>query len=250
MNVKPLLVVFEGIDNSGKTSISQEVHRILRDDAIGVSMLHARENTDEFLSKYIGTSRNSWQWQKEPTFSTEEADRLNDPKVKMDQNEREVLFLASRLRQQRTYSLRSTILDRYLWTGMAYAKMFSPSCFDFTTKLYTQEDIFIMPDLTIFVDTPVELCHQREPEVSMDRLNGIRDAYLSTQQFVRGPVEIITGEGSLEENAKKAITLIQNSFLGNDSDRMKIDLEFPCPSSRYHELRTWKDKEVSNDEQA
>lgn len=248
MSNQPLLIVFEGIDNSGKTSISQRVSEMLKEDFVGVCMLHSRDFDKEEYKEFVGDPRNTWQWQKEPTFSTQEADRLNNPDVKMDENEREVLFLESRLRQQSVYSVRSTVLDRYLWTGMAYAKMFSPACYEFTTRLYTSCSIFKMPDLTIFVDTPVELCHEREPEVSVERLTGIRNAYLDTKKFVKGPVETITGEGSLEENAIKALKIIQKHFFGPDSDRLTIDLEFPCTPNKYMGIRTWSEGEKSNEQ--
>lgn len=65
---KTLLVVFEGIDNSGKTTVSKELVKL-----------------------FPGFS-----WTKEPTFSTEQADRLNSPEC-TDENYRESLFLESRL---------------------------------------------------------------------------------------------------------------------------------------------------------
>jgi thymidylate kinase len=180
------LIVFEGIDNSGKTSISQGVFDLLLKEQPG-----------------------SWIWTKEPDFSTEEADRLNDPTKPMNEVEREILFLESRLRQMPKYQSSNVILDRYLWTGMAYAKVFSPSTFPFVSKLYQSHNIFKIPTLTIFVDTPVEVCQSREPALSLERLNKIRDAYMDTRANITGRIEVMDGVGDLASNVEKAYNFVK-----------------------------------------
>ncbi|MFA5436329.1 MAG: hypothetical protein WC372_09870, partial [Candidatus Neomarinimicrobiota bacterium] len=121
------LIVFEGIDNSGKTSISKGVLQLLQKDF----------------------PLDNWVWGKEPDFSTEEADRLNDPARKNNEADREILFLESRLRQLPKYRESNVVLDRYLWTGIAYSKLFSPSVFSFVSRLYQNENIFKVPDITV-----------------------------------------------------------------------------------------------------
>jgi thymidylate kinase len=206
--IKSTLIVFEGIDNSGKTSISQGVQKMLMADHLNLLKEYTKREGNATLENYVHTN-GSWVWSKEPDFSTQEADRLNDTSKPMDEVEREILFLESRLRQLPKYHSNSTILDRYLWTGMAYAKVFSNSTFPFVSKLYQSHNIFKAPALTIFVDTPVEVCQQREPDLTLERLNKIRDAYLETEQFVQGPIHRISGEGSLEDNVKAAWEIIR-----------------------------------------
>ena len=175
-----LLIVFEGIDNSGKTSLSKGVC----------------ENLDNFT------------WAKEPTFTTEEADRLNDQNNKINEYERELLFLESRIRRQPAYQNNNIILDRYLWTGMTYAEVFSPKVYEFSTYLYQNYNIFRKPDFTIFVDTPVEVCQKREPILTIERLDKIRKAYLNNQKYVNTDILTISGEGNLKYN----IDIISNTI--------------------------------------
>lgn len=175
-----LLIVFEGIDNSGKTSLSKGVCERLKD----------------------------WTWAKEPLFTTEEADRLNNPDNKINECERELLFLESRIRRQPAYQNNNVILDRYLWTGMTYAEVFSPSVYEFSTYLYQNYNIFRKPDFTVFVDTPVEVCQKREPSLTIERLDTIRKAYLNNQKYVNTDILTISGEGNLKYN----IDIISNTL--------------------------------------
>lgn len=187
------LIVFEGIDNSGKTSISRGVYEKLLE--------YTTTRSTEPVC-YSGSDVTSWIWTKEPTFTTEEADRLNDPAMKVDENARELLFLESRLRQLPMYFSGNTVLDRYLWTGMAYAKVFSPSTFPFISLLYQNYNIFKKPTVTVFVDTPVAVCRSREPSLTIERLSSIREAYLAVQPMVQGPVIFTSGDGPLKETVE------------------------------------------------
>jgi thymidylate kinase len=208
------LIVFEGIDNSGKTTLSKKILEILNNDLKGAldRLRQAPDNTGmiEFLSSW---ESRPWVWSKEPDFSTEEADRLNSKDSKLSEAQREVLFLESRLRKQHLYNSTNILLDRYLWTGVAYAKVFSPSTYEFVKVLYASP-IFKKPDLMIFVDTDVKICHEREPEVSLERLNLIRDAYMATKDIVGCPVVIIDGNGDVETNVGRALKPIEDLFNG------------------------------------
>lgn len=166
-------IVFEGVDNSGKTTLSKSLQKIM-----------------------------PWfTWTKEPVFSTEQADRLNSPEFKGQDAKREVLFLESRLSQQSLYNEKPCLLDRYLWTGLAYAKAFSPSIYNFAEALYTNHNIFKKPDLYIFMETPLEKCYDREPALKKEpgRLERIRQAYRDTESLIDSPIEYIDGSKSLEE---------------------------------------------------
>ncbi len=146
------LIVFEGVDNSGKTTASKLVA-----EALG------------------------WAWNKEPRFSTEIADQLNAMGSTITEREREELFYKSRIEAQETYS-QNTILDRYTWTGLAYAKVFSPSVYhDYIPSYSPGNGLFKDPDAFVFLDTDLEVCLQREPAVGLQRLERIREAYEATR---------------------------------------------------------------------
>lgn len=176
-------IVFEGIDNSGKTT----------------------------LSKALAAKYTDFKWTKEPNFTTEEADRLNSPEC-TDDAYREVLFLEGRLRNQGIYRSSPVFLDRYLWSGLAYAKAFSPSVYNFCVALYQDYRIFRKPSLTIFMETPVETCQRREPALSIDRLNMLRQAYRDTEQYVNTPIAYIDGSRTQEECFAAAETVLRAHF--------------------------------------
>lgn len=168
------LIVFEGVDNSGKTTISKKVAEMLP----GVT------------------------WSKEPVFTTEMADRLNSKTSILSDAGREVLFLEGRLQQQKLYRSTPCLLDRYLWTGMSYAKAFSPSIYDFCVELYQNYNIFKKPTLTFFMETPLDICRSREPdnaELTIERLTKIRQAYADTQRFVNTDIIFLDGTKSIDE---------------------------------------------------
>ena len=179
-------IVFEGVDNSGKTTISKEIQKLM-----------------------------PWfTWTKEPVFSTEQADRLNSGEYKGQDAKREVLFLESRLSQQNLYRTKPCLLDRYLWTGLAYAKAFSPSIYSFTEALYTNHNIFKKPDLYIFMETPLETCYNREPALKKEpgRLERIRQSYKNTEHLIDSLIEYIDGTKSIEECIEATKRVIINHF--------------------------------------
>jgi dTMP kinase len=180
---KPLFIVFEGVDNSGKTTISKKV------------------------AEYFPV----FKWRKEPNFTTEEADRLNSDEFKGKDAKREVFFLEGRIENQKVYNSTPCLLDRYLWSGMAYAKAFSPTITDFCDELYSNFKIFRKPSLTFFMETPLETCYDREEALKKEpgRLERIRQAYRETEDRV-GEVVYIDGTKSIDECAKFVIdTLLQ-----------------------------------------
>jgi len=204
--MKREMIVFEGIDNSGKTTISKMFQEYLTNKD-GADALNEKlyENAD-YSHMYI-----PWEWTKEPEFSTEEADRLNSGDI--DEFKREALFLESRNNRQEFYNSNSCVVDRYLWTGMAYAKKFSPNCFEFAKAIYTGP-MFKKPDLYVFVNTPVEECDKRDPTVGIDRLNDIKQAYLDTKDLIEQPIIEISSVGSVEEVLKELIEKYEKHIEG------------------------------------
>jgi len=183
---QPIFVVFEGVDNSGKTTISKKV------------------------AEYFP----EMEWRKEPNFTTEEADRLNSDEFKGKDAKREVFFLEGRLANQKVYRNDPVILDRYLWSGMAYAKAFSPSISEFCNELYSNFNIFRKPSITFFMETPLETCYDREPKLKEEpgRLENIRASYEATKDRVGCEVVTIDGTMSIEECVKFVVDTLLDRF--------------------------------------
>ena len=183
MSRKPL-IVFEGVDNSGKTTIS----------------------------KIIAKKYPEFKWSKEPIFTTEEADRLNSDEFKGKDAKREVFFLEGRLAQQEFYRNNIVLLDRYLWSGLAYAKAFSPSIYPFCQELYQNYRIFKKPTLYFFMDTPVDVCLSRrtpDSKETEEKLTLKRQAYAETEQFVNSPIVYIDGKASVDECVEQCLAALR-----------------------------------------
>jgi thymidylate kinase len=185
-------IVFEGIDKSGKSSLSvnftQYLNKLYRDED---GLLKADPHFGDFI------------WTKEPLFTSEEADLLNSPGY-VEEYKRERLFFESRMKHQKLIAGKNVVCDRYIWSGLAYASKYSPGCFRFAKELYLSETLFIQPDLYIFVDTPPEICASRDTSLDLDVLRELRAAYMKTRDYIRVPVIIMQSvEG--EENALREL---------------------------------------------
>lgn len=155
-------IVLEGIDKVGKSTLSKELCRKLNQDTL-----------------------EGYTWTKEPMFSSEEADTLNSPEYK-DPVKRESLFFMSRSSHQSTMKLKNVVCDRYIWTGISYAMVFSPQCYEFAKELYLS-DLFVKPELHIFLDISPEISVLRDPQLDVNLLHKIRDSFLYNQKFMSCP---------------------------------------------------------------
>lgn len=171
-----MLIAFEGIDRSGKTTLSVNFAKILnsdfRDEA---GLLEIDPHFGDFI------------WTKEPSFSTEESDKLNSPGY-IDEYRRERLFFESRVRHQSMLAGKNVICDRYIWSALAYMKRFSPNCFRFGKELYLSDRLFMNPDLYVFLKTPVEICADRDESMDIDVLKELEEAYEYTRQYIKVPI--------------------------------------------------------------
>lgn len=192
-----MFVVFEGIDGSGKSTLSRS------------------------LANKMGFT-----WGKEPDFSSEEADELNLLKstlvfrgtsVEPDKVEffREQLFFESRARKQELILTNDNlILDRYMWTGFAYLLMYSPSLY---SEFVRKNLEFIKPDVYFFIDTPLELAYERvssrgEPK-TLEELEKIRSCYMESLAVISqySSVHILDGTKSLLELENEATLYLQRN---------------------------------------
>ena len=132
-----MFITFDGIDGSGKTTISKAFARM-----------------------------KGFKWTKEPMFDSEEADRLNETPLSGDQ--REAVFLMDRVEHQKfLHEHNDIVCDRYLWTALAYGSVFSPETHDFLRAVYVHP-FFRVPDCFVFVDTSPSICAERRPGKSTD----------------------------------------------------------------------------------
>jgi len=191
---KNLLVVFEGVDNSGKTTISKRLR-----------------------------AKMPWfHWSKEPRFSTKYADYLNSDAFKGKDAAREVKYLRGRLEQQDFYNSCPVMLDRYLWTGLAYAKTFSPSIFNFCEALYTEFEIFKKPDIIFYMRTPLATCYDREPALKKTpgRLERIEKAYDDTKALLADKVPIVEVDGRM--SIKECVDFCYNEIVKRFPDQTVV----------------------------
>lgn len=189
-----MLIAFEGIDGSGKSTLSVAFEQYLN------QKFRCSDGTlklDPHLGDFI--------WTKEPIFTTEEADILN-AKEFADEYKRERVFFESRIRHQDIISGKNVICDRYLWSGVAYAHTFSPACYELLREMYLSEDLFIQPDLYIFIDTPLEVCFDRKPLVGIDRLKAVRSSYMTTRRYIHAPVLTVSSIGGEEYSLNNLIS--------------------------------------------
>lgn len=198
-----MFIVFEGLDRSGKTAMSSSFVQWLNDEyRDGDGTLLADPHLGDFI------------WTKEPTFSTEEADLLNSPQSPLDEYQRERVFFESRSRHQEMLACHNVVCDRYIWSGVAYASVFSPNCVGMVRELYLSENLFVMPDLYVFVDTPPEVCYDRDPSLDLNTLNRIRKGYMECRPFIRNPILTVQGLGGENRALQKLVTAFKEHQAG------------------------------------
>ena len=184
-------IIFDGIDKVGKSTLSvnftQYLNKLYRDED---GLLKIDPHFGDFI------------WTKEPLFTTEEADFLNSPGY-IDEYRRERIFFESRMNHQKLIAGKNVVCDRYIWSGLAYANKYSPGCFRFAKELYLSENLFIKPDLYIFVDTPPEVCASRDAALDLDVLRELRESFLKTKDYIKTPIitiQAVDGEESTLRN--------------------------------------------------
>lgn len=109
-----MMIAFEAPDKCGKSTLSVEFQKMIN-----------KEFYDGNGGVTIDAQLGPFVWTKEPSFTSEEADRLNSLKDLKNQYKRELLFFESRVEHQDFLKKHNIICDRYAWSGMVYAKVFS-----------------------------------------------------------------------------------------------------------------------------
>lgn len=188
-----MLIAFEGTERAGKSTLSIKFASYLNGCRDGDLLI-----IDPHFGDFI--------WTKEPSFSSEEANQLNTPGY-VDEYRRERLFFESRIRHQNYIAGKNIVCERYLWSGLAYAYKYSFNCFRLIKEFYNSESLFIQPDLYIFIDTPVETCLERDPDLDIDIQRELHEAYLKTKEYIKSPIINIKAIGEEEHTLKDLIIL-------------------------------------------
>jgi len=190
------LIVFEGLDGSGKSTQVDLLDKFLRENDRKV---HCTAEPTQYL---IGGLIKSWiaqDWKSSPDclqllFAADRAYHL----------EKEVLPL---LKKGVT-----VICDRYLFSSLAYGSL--DLDFDWLLKINQK---FILPDITFFLDVSPELCLERmrkerfsiELFEKEEKLKKVRSNFLKLEKKFKN-FYVIDGEKSIEEvfsQIKKIISL-------------------------------------------
>lgn len=123
------LIVLEGIDCSGKSTIAK-----LLADKLGYEHEH------------------------EPTFTSVEADNLNFKN--MDDWQREFMFAIDRYKHQGVLNSYNVVLDRYVLSGLAYANYFGCEARPMVKSIYNMENIFKRPRQIQFLKMDPKICFE------------------------------------------------------------------------------------------
>ena len=134
------LIIFEGLDGSGKTTQCQLLKEKLKND--GHNVVLSKEPTDgkygTILRKSFDYKRNSAEWELEQMILDRKQHIKDLIKPSLDEN-------------------KIVIIDRYVFSNMAYqgAAGINPNL------ILKKNDFAIKPNLTILIDAPVKMCLER-----------------------------------------------------------------------------------------
>jgi len=198
-----MLINIEGIDGSGKSTIAKMLCKYLN------------ENKLKF-----GDELTPWILEREPNFDSQTADALNF--VKGNSWQREFYFMKDRMQHQEKLRTNDVVLDRYIWTGLAYASVFSPEVLDMCVSFYSLSSEFIKPDIIFYMDVnpndAIKINESRKgtPEYSeklkLQNLISLKEAFEDTKKFIREweiPFLIVESKfGQLDESLDTIIKFL------------------------------------------
>ena len=206
-----MFIAFEGIDRAGKSTLSVKFAEYLNNDKID-GLLKLDPHFGEFSFPKPGGDLmrfGDFIWTKEPSFSTEDANYLNSSEY-LDEYRRERIFFESRIKHQSYIAAKNIICERYLWSGLAYAYKYSTNCFRFLKELYSSEKLFVQPDLYIFLDTPVEVCSDRDSSLDTDIQRDLQEAYYKTREYIKVPIISFQAVGDEQDTLHNLIVLFED----------------------------------------
>lgn len=187
--MRGVLITFEGVEGSGKTTQAQFLYEHLR--ANGLEVLFLREPGGTEIGERV-------------------REIVLDPKAKnMDGVTELFLYLASRnqlVREKVLPAMNSgkiVISDRFADSSIAYQGYGRGLGERLVTRLNKIATCGVKPDLTILVDVPVKVGTQRKQgkpdRLEQERLKfheDVREGYLRLAKRARGRIKIVNGEKS------------------------------------------------------
>ena len=196
-----LFIVFEGIDGSGKSSLSKALYSHLKENGVPC-MLTCEPTLDNVLGLLI-------------------REYLKDPSI--DESTMSLLFAADRVEHvkkiKRALKEGTTVIcDRYIYSNFVYQGEFPSRDIHQVLK-----DKLLVPDLTFFIDADPDVCIGRiaargkslDKYETLDNLERMRKDYrylLSHNALVyaypsyANSIIDIDGNTSIEEGAEKVIS--------------------------------------------
>ena len=186
-------VVLEGLDGSGTTTQAQMLRDALAKRRVRVALTH--EPTDEPIGSLIRDA-----------LSGGAVSARTGHKIALSEKALCLLFAADRIEhsifiEEERSTGTHVVSDRYVWSSIAYQSLDSEISAQRVVDVNAGVSV---PDVTILLDVPVEVCLERlrerndSPTVYErgDLLRGIQQNYESTRSLYEthfGPVHIVDG---------------------------------------------------------
>jgi dTMP kinase len=201
--VRGLLITFEGVEGSGKTTQAQLLVEHLR--VLGLKVVFSREPGGTEIGERIRTV-------------------LLDPELKGMHGLTELfLYLASRNQHTREKIMPAlqrgeiVVLDRYADSSVAYQGYGRELGERLVSRLNKLATAGIRPDLTILVDVPVSTGQGRKAKERPDRLEQevqefherVRAGYLKLARRAAGRFKVVAGEQPAERVQAEIRSLVE-----------------------------------------
>jgi dTMP kinase len=205
--MRGILVTFEGVEGSGKSTQAQLLHDALRTE--GVDSILTREPGGTPIGERI-------------------RDILLDPACReMHAKTELLLYLASRnqhVQERLLPALRAgkvVISDRYSESSLAYQGGGRDLTFRQVSRLNKYATTGLIPDLTIVVDVPPEVGAERMKDAPRDRLESerrefhelVRSSYLALARRAPGRIKVVDGRRPQPELAHKIANLVHRRLV-------------------------------------
>ena len=189
-----VFIAVEGIDGSGKTSVSLKLQKFL--ESLGYRVMYTAEPSRGPIGDII-------------------RERVFKPKVRPNPYLEALLFAADRIQHLEEEILPAlqrgwvVVCDRYLYSSLAYQGARGvPSRWIRAINRFAKP-----PDITLYIDVPPEVGLSRKKEITtetfenIDYLRRVRRIYLGLVK--RGEMELVEGSGSPDEVFERVIRVIR-----------------------------------------
>ncbi len=181
----PLIIEFEGVDGSGKTTLAKELEKYLKEK--GYDVKYEKEPTKMIL-KFV-----------------EESVLVNRDRNTNYMNI--ALFLADRFLHAKTFNHDIEILDRYIYSTYAY-QVRDPVSYTFVSEA---SKALPKPDLVFYMVTDLKICAERE-NIPLNKEKEIDFYYRDV--FAKKVVDVIevNGNTTVEKEMDRIIPIVEKKI--------------------------------------